>query len=137
MAETTGRCLCGDIRYSFDAAHVLWRGHCHCESCRRATASPMTTFFGVTDGHWNWLEAEPVSYTSSEGVVRQFCGRCGTQLTYRAERFPDETHFYAATLDDPSEFQPEFHTNWQERLAWLHVDDDLLRFPAASAGKIA
>ena len=39
----TGRCLCGDIRYEYRGAPLKIL-HCHCESCRRHTSSPVATF---------------------------------------------------------------------------------------------
>jgi hypothetical protein len=47
VTSITGHCLCGATRYSFSGP-MLWRAHCHCESCRRNTSSPITTFFAVT-----------------------------------------------------------------------------------------
>lgn len=120
----SGRCLCGAVTYACDAA-PLWQGHCHCESCRRATASGFTSFFGVADGHWRWTGAAPATYTSSPGVWREFCPTCGTQMAYRTDRFPGECHFYAATLDDPTRYAPTRHYHAGERLPWVHLSDGL------------
>ncbi len=60
----TGRCLCGATRYRCTAA-PLWQAHCHCESCRRATASPFTSFFGIANTAWEWTGAAPATYQSS------------------------------------------------------------------------
>ena len=127
MGEMSGRCLCGRVTYSFDEAQVLWRGHCHCESCRRNCSAPFTTYFGVADGHWRWTGADPATYASSPGVMRRFCATCGTPMAYAADHSPGEMHFYAASLDDPSSFRPDFHTFWQERLPWICLSDDLPR----------
>lgn len=125
MPSTKGRCLCGAIRYTFDPAGVIWRLHCHCESCRRATSSPITTYFAVRDTAWRWLRDVPAQYQSSAGVTRSFCARCGAPMTYATEARPDETHFYAATLLDPTDFAPDGHDFWDERLPWLEIADDL------------
>lgn len=122
----TGRCLCGQVRYRADAA-PLWQAHCHCESCRRATAAAFASFFGIADGQWRWTAAPPATYNSSAGVWRDFCPACGTQMAYRATRFPGEVHFYAATLDDPSAYAPTVHVHWDEHVPWLHLDDGLVR----------
>ncbi len=122
----TGRCLCGAVTFRCTDA-PLWQGHCHCESCRRATASPMTSFLGVRDGAWAWTGAPPATYASSPGVTRSFCGTCGTQMAFRAERFPHEIHFYAATLDRPEDYQPTTHYFSAEQLPWLHFADGLAR----------
>lgn len=122
----TGRCLCGAVTFRCTEA-PLWQGHCHCESCRRATASPMTSFLGIRDGAWEWTSAAPATYASSPGVTRSFCATCGTQMAFRADRFPDEIHFYAATLDRPEAYQPTTHYFSAEQLPWLHLADGLAR----------
>lgn len=128
----SGHCLCGAVRYKFDADAVLWRAHCHCESCRRACAAPFTTFFGVRDTAWRWSGTPPARYRSSAGVERLFCARCGTQMAYRSARWPGEIHGYAATLTDSSGFEPSAHVNWLERVPWVTLGDDLPKHDATS-----
>jgi hypothetical protein len=122
----TGRCLCGDVSFAATEA-PLWQAHCHCESCRRACAAPFTSFFGVANGAWEWTGAVPATYASSPGVWRDFCSRCGAQMAYRSTRFPGEVHFYAASLDDPSQYQPRLHVHTDEQLPWVHLADGLRR----------
>ncbi|HEX5080063.1 MAG TPA: GFA family protein [Geminicoccaceae bacterium] len=119
-AELTGRCLCGAIRYRATAA-PLWASHCHCESCRRATGAPLTTYAGFSAAAFAWTAGEPVRFASSEGVVRTFCGCCGTSLTYQGDRWPGEVHVLAATLDRPEAVTPRGEAFAGERLPWLHL----------------
>ncbi len=129
MPDTSsGRCLCGAVRYRFDAQALLWQGHCHCESCRRSCSAPMTSFFGVRATAWRWHGTPPASYQSSAWAERFFCPRCGSQMAYRSDKLPDEIHGYAATLNDPTAYRPGAHFFHAERVAWLHVEDDLPRY---------
>ena len=126
-----GQCFCGQVRWETDSP-VLWAGHCHCESCRRATSAPFTSFFGVARDGVRWA-GELAEYETSGGAVRrQFCPACGTQMTYQSEAWPDETHLYAATLDDPAQFSPQAHFHWAERVPWLALSDDLPRYARSS-----
>jgi hypothetical protein len=129
MAKT-GRCLCGAVSWTYEGPEN-WRGHCHCASCRRNTASPFTTFMGVPYAAFRFTGAEPATYVSSPGVRRRFCPACGTPVAYEAERYPLEIHLYAASLDDPTDFAPQFHVHDAERLPWITLADDLPRFPHA------
>lgn len=122
----TGRCFCGDITYRATAA-PLWQAHCHCESCRRATSSPFTSFFGIANGAWEWTGKAPATHSSSNGVWRDFCPRCGSQMSYRSTRYPDEIHFYAASLDDPTRYAPTAHVHTDEQLPWVHLADGFTR----------
>jgi hypothetical protein len=124
MTSRTGRCLCAAIRYRF-WGDMLWRAHCHCESCRRNTSSPVTTFFAVRKDAVTFEGDEPGAYASSPGVVRRFCRSCGTPLSYEYAGKPDEIHLYAASLDDSADFTAERHDFWNERVSWLTVTDDL------------
>ncbi len=122
----TGHCLCGAVGFACDGPEN-WMAHCHCESCRRATASPFTSFFGVPNGMWRWTGEEPKTFSSSPGVVRSFCGKCGSQMAYQADRFPNEAHFYAATLDDQSGYVPTVHVHSDEMVGWITLGDVLPR----------
>jgi len=122
----SGRCLCGKVSFEYQGAE-LWCGHCHCESCRRNCSAPFTTFVGVLRQCARFTGAAPTIYASSSGVERLFCRDCGTPVAYRSDRFPDEIHFYAASLDDPTAVIPQFHVFWSERLPWIELVDSLPR----------
>lgn len=114
----TGRCLCGDVRFTAEG-RPNWVGHCHCESCRRATSSPVTTFFAITNGAWSWTGVAPRVFESRSGVRRAFCPRCGSPMAYDADHWPEETHFYVASLEEPTALTPESQFHSDERLPWI------------------
>ncbi|MEM7774578.1 MAG: GFA family protein [Pseudomonadota bacterium] len=124
MTSQTGRCLCGAIRYKVTGPIGL-QGHCHCETCRRATSSPITTFFVALKDDVTFEGIEPTLYRSSPDVKRTFCPKCGTPISYEHATYPDEIHLYATSLDDPSRISPERHDFWNERVDWLTVTDEL------------
>lgn len=58
-------------------------------------------------------------------------------MSYQSTRWPDETHLYAASLDDPGAFVPTAHYHWDERVDWLDIRDNLTRHArSADAGAI-
>ena len=120
----TGRCLCGAIRFRF-GGEPNWITHCHCESCRRATSSPLTTFVSVPREGFAFEGEEPVAFASSPEATRRHCARCGSPLSYEHEDYPGEIHLYVASLDRSDGIAIEAHDFWSERVAWLHVADDL------------
>jgi hypothetical protein len=128
MDVKKGHCLCGQVTYEYRGPEI-WSGHCHCESCRRATSSPFTTFVGVPRQACRFMGSEPSVYHSSSGVRRLFCSNCGTPIAYESDRWPDETHFYAASLDDPRDLAPQFHVHVSEKLPWIKLDDGLPQYP--------
>ena len=124
MPTNKGHCLCGQVSFEYSGP-MTWRAHCHCESCRRNTSSPITTWFGVPKAAFAFTGDAPKTYRSSPGARRMFCGTCGTPMAYEHDRYPGEIHLYAASLEDPQDFAPDRHVHFAERLRWLHVDDDL------------
>jgi hypothetical protein len=130
---TTGRCLCGDIEYAFTGApdRVF---HCHCDTCRRHVSSSVSTFVCVLRHAFQFTKGQPRVYTSSPGVRRSFCARCGSPIAYEADRIPDEVHLYHGTLSDPATVQPTAHVYIAEQVGWFEVQDDLPRYAAGMRG---
>jgi hypothetical protein len=120
----TGHCLCGRISYRAEAA-PLWQMHCHCESCRCATASGFTSFFAIADGSWRWIGAEPALFRSAPGVTRRICAACGSPMAFRTDAAPGEMPLFAATLERPEVFAPKAHDCSAERLPWVVLCDGL------------
>ncbi len=124
----SGRCLCGAIRFHA-AGEPKWVAHCHCESCRRQTASPFTTYAGYMQERVTFEGATPSRYQSSPGVTRSFCPHCGTPLAFEGARWPGEIHLFLATFDTPNALTPRAHVNTIEQLDWIHLADGLPRLP--------
>lgn len=131
MSTTRGRCLCGAVTYEYSGPES-WGGHCHCESCRRNTSSPFTTFFGVPRNAFRFTGKKPAVYESSPGIRRPFCADCGTPMAYDADDDPDDIHLYAASLEEPADFAPQFHVHYAEKLPWIDLNDDLPRYEHGS-----
>ena len=125
-AKHTGGCFCGAIKFE---AHgdPLWICHCHCNSCRRNTGAPVTTFVGLLKEQFTWLSGTPKVYSSSPGVRRSFCADCGTPLCYEADRCDDQIHMYVSVMDRPDDFVPTKHVFVGEKISWLELDDGLPR----------
>ena len=119
-----GGCLCGAVRYSVKG-EVLWTCFCHCESCRRQTSSPVTAFFCIREQDMMFHGENLAFYESSPGVERGFCNKCGTPMSYAHKDRPGEIDLYAMTLDDPSKFEAQKHSFWNERVNWLNIEDGL------------
>ena len=125
---TTGHCLCGDVTWEYSGGRI-WECYCHCDDCRRNCAAPVVAWFGVPIENFKWTGEKTKIYKSSKGVERHFCGKCGTPMGFVAEHYPEGMHLYAATLDDPKDFNPTFHVFAGEQLPWLSMEDDLDKYP--------
>jgi hypothetical protein len=103
-----GGCACGAVRYECTAAPVFsWL--CHCRDCQRASGSafcpvlyvPKTALTISGESTYYDVQAE-----SGNQVSRGFCPRCGSPLFIQAELVPQLQGLWAASLDEPRQFQP-------------------------------
>jgi hypothetical protein len=59
------------------------------------------------------------TYTSSPGVERGFCARCGSTLTCSNEKLPNEAHFHIGAFERAAELAPTGELFAGERLPWV------------------
>ena len=121
---THGHCLCGKTRWQYEG-DVTWACYCHCDDCRRNCAAPVVAWLGVPMNRFKWTGQTPKTIESSSGVFRHFCEDCGSPLGFEANHYPGGMHLYAASMEDPEKFKPTFHVNYQSKLPWLEMNDDL------------
>ena len=105
--KTAGHCYCGAISFKIEGKSE-WIGHCHCESCRRASGSVMTTFAGYKKSQVTFTGETPASITTGDGVTRSFCARCGSPIAYENSDTPDDIHLQLGLFDDLDDEPPGF-----------------------------
>lgn len=129
MADWTGGCLCGKVRFQLDSA-PFDAGWCHCRTCQLSSGSPAMVFASVQEGDFRFTEGEEEvrRVQSSSFGHRAFCGQCGTPLYMKVDHQPETVDFSVAALDEPGRVRPGFHIFWSSRVEWLRVDDDLPKF---------
>ena len=123
----TGGCCCGEVTYEATGAPVLIE-LCHCRSCRRAAGAPLMAWAAFRRDGFAIKAGVSTAYESSPGVVRTFCGRCGTSLTLADSRFPDEIYVSLGSFDNAENLAPAFHIWRSHRLPWLETSDTLPRY---------
>lgn len=126
ISPAQGSCLCGAVRFSA-ALPAKWVAHCHCSYCRRAHGAAFVTWAGfVADrvsiaddaGALHW-------YASSPGAERASCGRCGSPMFFRSQRWPDELHVARALFTAAADLVPTVHVFYENQVPWASVDDAL------------
>ena len=128
MDAIEGGCLCGTVRYRA-RGKSSGTTHCHCQTCRRASGAPFVTWAGFDVDKFSFTHGEPVIYGSSPHVVRTFCSKCGTALTYRRSDLPDSIDVTLGSMDAPETLTPEDHTWTESRLRWITLADHLPTYP--------
>ena len=128
MAELTGGCMCGTVRFRLASA-PFDAGWCHCRTCQLNSGAPAMAFASVKAGDWVPTQGEDCIRTirTSSFGERTFCSECGTALYVRVDHQPDTVDFSLVTLDDPEVIRPEFHIFWSSKVGWFDPADDLPR----------
>jgi hypothetical protein len=118
--KITGGCYCGEVRFSA-APDVRVSANCHCANCRRATGAQAVAWIVVERSQFQFVKGTPRRYQTETGAFRTFCDRCGTSLTYEADKRPDEIDITTASLDRPEDFPPTKDVYPEERLPWVDL----------------
>lgn len=123
-----GGCLCGAVRYSVSGP-VIWSAGCCCRDCARASGTPYIVWVGFPPDKVRFLTEPPSIYASSEGVLRGFCPKCGTSLTYGRdpayEAVEPTLYVAASSLDDPEAYPPTEVVWYASRPGWLSLSEDI------------
>jgi hypothetical protein len=125
-------CFCGDVKFTVTGQPELM-AYCHCESCRRWSASPVSAFtlwkpetLEVTQGQENaeGFNKNPIS--GDEVIVsnRVWCKTCGGHV-YTEHPAMALIDVPAAVIKDLT-FTPALHVHYQETV--LPMDDGLPKF---------
>ncbi len=126
-----GGCLCSAIRFRLSGEPVFSLV-CHCATCRRANAASTVAWLTYDRGQVDRLSGSPQSFRSSQGVVRQFCGACGSQLFYESISSPGTIDITTASLDNPDLFPPTMEVWLEHRLSWQATDQNRRQYPGRS-----
>jgi hypothetical protein len=128
MQLFTGRCLCGAVAYECGPA-VIPPCFCHCETCRRASGAHVVAWATVRGDSFRVVKGALRSFASSPPVIRQFCERCGTPITYSNTAAPETIDLAVATLDRPDAMEPIDHVWMEDAAQWDRPGDGRPQFP--------
>lgn len=108
MAERTGGCLCGKVRYRLTAEPAAV-AVCHCTHCQRQGGAVFSTNLMVAEA--NFVQTGETKVFTDKGdsgmaVWRHFCPACGSPIISKIEAMPGMVAVKAGTLDDMSGLTP-------------------------------
>lgn len=118
--ETTGSCLCGEVRYAISGNLGIFQ-YCHCSRCRKFTGSAFAANLLVAPESFRWLTGESLvgrfEPEDTKHFATAFCRRCGSSLpwlgkTGKAVVVP------AGTLDDDPPIRPFQNIFHASRAGW-------------------
>jgi hypothetical protein len=126
----TGGCLCGKVRYEISAKPIS-TANCHCRTCQKAVgAAYFPAFFVPASALTITGDYKEFASTAASGntMYRGFCPECGTSLFGRNSKFTEIRPVSAATLDDPSIYNPEKDMWVADAQLWDVMNPELPKF---------
>ena len=120
MANITGGCLCGQIRYTV-SGDPAFTGLCHCRNCQRYTGTAfeaVVAYPSASVSVQGGLKTYNDKGDSGKAVYRRFCPNCGSGVIADAEALPGVTLVLAGTLDDTSGYKPAMEIYCSSAQAW-------------------
>ena len=131
MAQISGGCLCGKIRYSA-AADPIFTGICHCKNCQKTTGSAFGVVVGIPKAALT-MQGTPkvfaVNGDSGNPVNYNFCPDCGSAIMTTVAVMPDLVLMSAGTLDDNSWVTPRTQIFCDSAQPWVQLGGEMKRFP--------
>ncbi|CEI63829.1 unnamed protein product [Fusarium venenatum] len=142
MPSYTGKCVCGNVKYSvsLDSPDDARTSLCHCGSCKRAFGTNFGLTTKVALEGFRYDEGKPKSFKQENGVIREFCDNCGaficeygcwldhvtSVLRVSQEQAADKFRYIMwGTFDDPDKFPPKGEFFCKYRAGWMPEVPDL------------
>ncbi len=132
----SGGCLCGAVRFEFDADALLGVRQCWCRVCQYIGAGSGTAnaIFANDAVKVSGPLTDYVSVADSGSVMhRRFCAKCGTPVFSEAEPRPHQIIVRVGTLDDPNAARPEGIIWTRSAPSWACFDPKLPQTEGQSA----
>ncbi|MGE7955157.1 GFA family protein [Pseudomonas sp. NPDC089530] len=133
MTDTfQGSCLCGAVQYRITSRPKAL-SHCHCSQCRKSHGAAFASYGSVlrSDLHIDQGADSLKSYPSSESVLRQFCGQCGSSLFWSRNQgeHADWISIALGTLDTPFTAEKQKHIQVASKASWYEIEDQWPQHP--------
>jgi hypothetical protein len=127
MTDTfQGSCLCGTVKYE-TRSRPKALSHCHCSQCRKSHGAAFASYGSVLRSDlYVGQGAESIrSYESSESVLRQFCGECGSSLFWSRNqgKYCDWISIALGTLDTTFTSDKQQHVEVTSKAPWYEIQD--------------
>ena len=124
-SKNRGQCFCGSIKF-FVHGKTFWSDICHCKSCRVTSGAAVMAWVGFKKGQVEWKGTSRTEFSSSKNVLRSFCSKCGTSLSYSSDKFGDDNIFLSTTtFEYPEIFVPTEQVFTCESLSWMPLDNSI------------
>ena len=131
MAELTGGCSCGDVRYRL-TSRPMFVHCCHCLNCQKHTGSAFVINLLIEADRVKLLgvEPQPTEMPLNGGSPNQIfrCPRCLVAVWSVYGGRSQVRFVRGGTLDDPSAVAPDVHIYTRSKLPWVKLPPSVPAF---------
>ncbi|WP_425996524.1 GFA family protein [Caulobacter sp. DWR1-3-2b1] len=121
------QCVCGAVKLEIDVP-ARWAWHDHSAASRHAHGAAYATYVGSYRSRFRILEgAEALTRfeDAPAGMIRSFCGRCGTPMLYERKRAPTIVNIPRALFVERTGREARYHTALEEAPDWAYAGEPL------------
>jgi hypothetical protein len=126
-----GSCQCGAVTYSV-MGRSLFTLVCHCDLCKRQSASAFGMATWLADAEIERLTGETDDWVRSTPQGRQisgrFCRRCGSRIFHRHLQNPSILSIKTGNIVPPNAKTPDVHIWTSKAFPWVSIPRDVLQF---------
>lgn len=130
MASFKGGCMCGQVRFSVDAAPIR-HGMCYCSICQHANGGSPAFVMLFPKPALTVEKGEPKGYDttgdSGNKITRFFCPNCGTALFAVSQANP-VVSVKVGALDDAGDYKPAAQIFTRSAKPWQTIKTDIPAF---------
>jgi hypothetical protein len=128
----TGGCACGAVRYEISGVPIV-SVDCQCRDCQRESGTGHASHLSFYRNQATLIgETKTWDMRGDSGNIktRAFCPNCGSPMYMTFAAMPDVFTIRAASLDDPSRYQPQMVLYRLRGHVWDYLDPALPTFDA-------
>jgi hypothetical protein len=126
VAEVSGSCLCGGVRFEVELPFRR-ANYCHCSRCRKHSGMYAGGQGRVPRERFRLLSGDELIrvYRPAEGAaVKAFCSVCGSSLFGAYWPEGDEISIRLGALDGDPGIRPQYHCFTADAATWHELPDD-------------
>lgn len=125
-----GGCACGAIRYEI-SAEPLASVDCYCRDCQKESGTGHESHMVFPHAAVKLIgrgKGWEMTADSGNKKTRFFCPSCGSPVYMTFGMMPDMFAIRAASLDDPSRYNPQVITYKKRAHAWAQLNPNVPAF---------
>lgn len=120
-----GSCLCGRVRYEYDA-EIEEISRCYCYQCQKGQGTAFVAVAPILTAKLSFTYGEEYlkEFRASPSKARVFCSECGSPLYSARDDLPHIMRLRLGALDTKTHPSVQYHACVSQKVNWYEIGDD-------------